>query len=62
MFQERETYSEGDTDEEVTSFLEKVDGTYWKTAYTNTDGKEFAKYFKLNDRFQIHMLKFYWLI
>ena len=22
---------------------------YWKTAYTNTDGGEFAKYFKLND-------------
>ena len=46
---ERDESSEGDTDEEVTSFLEKVDGTYWKTAYTNTDGKEFAKYFKLND-------------
>ena len=45
---ERDESSDGDTDEEVI-ILEKVDGTYWKTAYTNTDGKEFAKYFKLND-------------
>lgn len=46
---ERDESSDGDSDEEVTSFLEKVDGTYWKTSYTNTDGKELAKYFKLND-------------
>ena len=34
---------------EITSFLEKVGGTYWKTSFTNSDGKELMKLFKFSD-------------